>query len=462
MRILLVAYDNGMYINFFPQGLAYIAAVLLEEGYDVEIYHQDIHHWPYEHLTHYLDQNKYDVIGIGIIGGYYQYKKLLSISEAINRSKNRPFYIIAGHGPTPEPEYFLKKTDADVVVMGEGEITIIDLLESMQNHRPFKMVKGIAFMDGNELVVTGKRPLIENVDSIPFPAYEKFPMGYYKLFRLYYSEKTDFVMRVISGRGCKYKCNFCYRMDKGFRPRSDESIIEEIKLLKKDYGITNIIFTDDLLMSSKRRTIDFSENVIKADLGIKWDGNGRLNYAVPEVLDSMKTAGCMFINYGVEAMDDEVLRIMGKGLTTERIIKGTEATIAAGIDPGLNIIFGHIGDSKKVLERGVEFLLKYDNAFYLRTIRPVTPYPGSPLYYYAIEKGLLKDVKDFYENKHVNSDLLSVNFTDMSDEEFYQCLLEANTRLNIHYYQKQLDKMLRSTQKLYLQRDPSFRGFRQT
>ncbi len=124
MRILLVVYDNGYYIHYFPQGLSYIAAVLMREGYDVDIYNQDVHHYPESHLRKYLDKNKFDVVGLSFIAGYYQYRKALKISEAINNSRNRPFYIIGGHGPTPEPEFFLRKTGADAIVMGEGEITV--------------------------------------------------------------------------------------------------------------------------------------------------------------------------------------------------------------------------------------------------------------------------------------------------------------------------------------------------
>jgi anaerobic magnesium-protoporphyrin IX monomethyl ester cyclase len=133
MRILLVVYDNESYIHWFPQGLAYIAAVLRREGHEVSIYSQDKDHYPEEHLTHYLDNNQFDMVGVSVVGGYYQYRKLLKISKAINRSKNRPFYVIGGHGPAPEPEYFLRKTDADVVVIGEGEETIIDLVNAIGN-----------------------------------------------------------------------------------------------------------------------------------------------------------------------------------------------------------------------------------------------------------------------------------------------------------------------------------------
>jgi radical SAM superfamily enzyme YgiQ (UPF0313 family) len=175
----------------------------------------------------------------------------------------------------------------------------------------------------------------------------------------------------------------------------------------------------------------------------------------------MKRAGCVFINYGIEAMDDQVLRNMNKALTTRQIIKGIEATLAAGISPGFNIIFGNIGENRETLNKGVEFLLKYDDGAQMRTIRPVTPYPGSPLYYHAIEKGLLKDCEDFYEHKHLNSDLLAINFTDMTDAEFHQALFDANSKLMTHYFQKKATSAVAQARKLYLEKDPSFRGFRQ-
>ncbi len=143
------------------------------------------------------------------------------------------------------------------------------------------------------------------------------------------------------------------------------------------------------------------------------------------------------------------------------ILFQTENTLAAGISPGLNIIFGNIGENKEILDKGVDFLLKYADSSQLRTIRPVTPYPGSPLYYYAIDNGLLKDCEDFYENKHVNSDLLSVNFTNMSDDEFYNCLLDANKRLLTGYYQTVLSLTIKKAEILYIEKNPSFRGFRQ-
>jgi radical SAM superfamily enzyme YgiQ (UPF0313 family) len=462
MRILLVVYDNESYIHWFPQGLAYIAAVLKKAGNDVEIYNQDQFHYPDDHLREYLNNNKYDVIGVSIIAGYYQYRKLLKISEAINNSDNRPYYIIGGHGPAPEPGYFLKKTMADAVVIGEGEETVLELLSAVGGNGSLNSVQGIAFRDGSAISINERRPLIKDVDSIPFPAYDLFPIDYYRLARMANSTTSDFVMPFLSGRGCTFQCTFCYRMDEGFRPRSNEGIIDEIRMLKKDYGISFIFFSDELLMSSAERTVSLCEAFIKAGLNIRWTCNGRLNYAKPDILKIMKKARCVFINYGIESMDNQVLKSMKKGLTTDQITRGIEETLKEGISPGFNIIFGNIGDTRETLNKGVEFLLKYDDGAQMRTIRPVTPYPGSPLYYHAIDSGLLNDCEDFYENKHINSDLASINFTDMTDEEFHNCLYEANARLLYNYFGKQASSALEQAKDLYIGRDVYFRGFRQT
>jgi len=266
VRVLLVAYDNESYIHWFPQGLGYIAAVLEEHGVDVDIYNQDQNHWPDGHLTEYLDHNRYDVVGLGAIAGYYQYKKILSISDAINRSKQRPYCVLGGHGPSPEPEYFLKKTGADAIVVGEGERTILELLDGLSNHEDLAEVRGIAYRESDTVVVNPRRPLIEDVDSIPFPAYHKFPIAYYRLLRMPHCRRTDFVLPVLSGRGCRFRCNFCYRMDEGFRPRSNEAIVEEIRYLQKTYGLTYVAFSDELFMSSAERTMSLCEALITTTL----------------------------------------------------------------------------------------------------------------------------------------------------------------------------------------------------
>jgi len=419
MRILLIAYDNDSYIHYFPLGLAYVASSLLKEGHDVEIYNQDVYHYPESHLTQYLTDNHFDVVGLGMCGGYYQYAKFLKIREAVPADME---FWVGGHLFSADPAYFEDKYGVKVYA-GEYE-------------------KGV------------------DIDEIPYPAWDLFPMDYYSLIRLPYASNSDRCFPVLSGRGCPYRCNFCYRMSLGYHPRSIQGIVGEIITLMGDYHITYIDFADELLMINPDRTREICEAL--KPLGIKWMCNGRLNIARPKLLKAMKDSGCVFINYGIEAMDDYVLERMNKKLTVNQIIKGVEATLEAKISPGLNMLWGNIGDTKETLWKAVNFLRQYDDHTQLRTIRPVQPYPGSDLYYYAIEQGMLEGIEDFYENKHKNSDLASVQFTGLSNWQFHRALLEANKFLISDYIYFKWKGMRDQAYNLYMRQDTSFRGFRQS
>ena len=465
LKILFVVYDNGSYDNIFPMGFGAIGGVLKKDGHEITVWNQDLHHWPDDQLRTYLDENEFDVVILSVIAGYYQYQKMKGLSKAINNSKKRSNfkYIMGGYGPTPEPKFFIQKSGCDVVCLGEGEITISKLMEAFENKKPLGGVPGVAWLENGKLKQTPRAPIIQDLDSLPLPPYELFPMHLYRMMRMPNSRSTDFVIPMMSARGCSFKCTFCYRMDPGYRKRDPKALLDEIEMLHKDYGATYISFQDDLLMSSVAHTEEVCKEFLKRDLPIVWNCNGRLNYCSEELLQLMKDAGCVFINYGIESMDQKVLNNMKKGLRPEMIIKGIEDTLKVGISPGLNFIFGNKGDSKETIKKTVDFLIKYDDFAQKRTIRPVTPYPGSPLYFDAIEMGLLdkeNPAEDFYEKKHLNSDLICCNFTEMTDDEYYECLRWANNTLMKNYYDKQRNSTLAQIDYLYKEKDVTFRGFR--
>jgi len=446
MKILLCVLSNDNFIHYFPLGIAYLASVLRDNKHSVTIYNQDVHHYSEEHLTKYLDNHKFDLVAVGAISGYYPYRRLLKVAEAINKSINRPFFLLGGHMPSASPEYFLEKTKADCVIVGEAELTILRLLSDLENKKP------------TDKILLGE--LVSNLDAIPFPAYNMFMIEYYRLQRFPNINNNEFSMSVITGRGCNFKCTFCFRLTPGIRLRSIDSIVAEIKFLKAKYNISYIDFADDLTFASKQRTTELCEAFIKHDLNIKWRCEGRLNYTDLDILRLAKRAGCVFINYGIEALDDKVLANMKKALTVSQIINGVEATIKAEISPGLNVIFGNIGDNKETIKKAVEFLVKYDDGSQVRTIRPVTPYPGCELFKTAQERRLIIDAADFYENKHVNSDLITCNFTELSDQEFYSCLYRANFELLHNYYKNKIYSTEKQLKQLYIEKNINFRGWR--
>ncbi len=454
MKILLIVYCNGSHIPFFPQGIAYLAGALQAKGHEVKIFSQDLHHAPEELLTKVIDGGGFDLVGLGFVAGYWQYRKAKLIAEAVNVSESRNHFkfVLGGHGPAAAPEYFMNLLEADAVFVGEADRTLPAYAEG-------DLTLSDNTVDANLWGAV-------DPDETPWPAYDMFLIDAYRLIRWPTSTPDDFCMPMLSGRGCPYKCTFCYRMQDGhFAPRDPQHVIEEMLFLQDAYGINHFQFSDELFMSSKARVFEFCDALLTHDVagqipGFKWDCNGRLNHAGFKTLQIMERAGCEYVNYGIEAIDNGVLKNIKKGLTVKMIHEGVNNTLEAGLTPGLNLIWGSPGDNEDTLKEAVAFLLRYDTCKELRTIRPVTPYPGSRMYYDAINDGLLGGPEDFYEGHHVNSDLLTINQTTLSDKEFHAALSKANRRLIRNYYNKKCWQAEESARALYSGENEDFRGFR--
>ncbi len=459
MKILFIFYDNESRDNILPLGTTYVAAYVRKHGFsDVTYYCQDVYHFDENHLYEYLQENHFDVAAIGFVAGYFQHQKIKKICDAINAVKERPFIVLGGHGPTPVPEYFLRYLEADAVVMGEGEVPFLNLVKALANADSLSGVNGIAYRDGEEVRVNKRAEPIQDLDGIPFPYVEPLPMEYY-IKSNYLTSSLDRGMTMSANRGCIYHCNFCLRLEKGIRLRSADSIVEEIKKYLKDYHINFIWFYDELFMLNQKRIFEVCEKFLEENLNIRYFCTGKLNTVTPEIIQIMRRSGCVAIDYGIEQYDDEALRKMNKKQTTEQVERGIRLTLENGIQPLFNIIFGNLGDTRETLRKSLDFLHKYNDYGQIRAIRPVTPYPGSPLYDLAIQKGWLKGPADFYE-KHKNLELLTVNFTDIPDDEFHQLLFEANKEIIKKYHAYMQEQQIEYFRKVYFEKEFSFRGVR--
>jgi radical SAM superfamily enzyme YgiQ (UPF0313 family) len=218
-------------------------------------------------------------------------------------------------------------------------------------------------------------------------------------------------------------------------------------------------FFDELFMVNEKRVFEICERFLEESLGIKYFCTGRLDKVSVKVLDIMKRSGCVAIDYGIEQFDDDALRKMDKKLTTAEIENGIKLTLERGMQPIFNIIFGNLGDTRQTLRKSLDFLRKYNDYGQLRVIRPVTPYPGSPLYDFSLKKGLLKGPADFYE-KHKNLELPTVNFTEIPDDEFINLMFAANKEIINDYHEHMKKVNIESFRKAYHEKDYSFRGAR--
>ena len=325
-------------------------------------------------------------------------------------------------------------------------------------------------MVGEEIKTTPREEPIQNLDEIPFPTWDLFPIEKYATcLSLFGASKEDKTLSVISSRGCINKCSFCYRLEKGLRLRSIDNLFKELKILNEKYGITYFYFRDEMFLPNKKRIEEFIQRVKELKTPIKFYFPGRVEFGKDkEILKMLKDAGCQGIGYGLESLDQNVLDLMDKNVKVEDNYNAVKNTIEAGMQPSICFIWGNEGDTLESLNKIVDFLLKYDAQRELRTIRPPTPYPGSPLYYQAIKAGKLKGPGDFFE-KFKNSERIIVNFTDLSNEEIHTALFEANSKLIKHYFKKRgepesnAEKMIDDFRRVYFPKcdeDLKFRGAR--
>jgi len=465
-KVLFIVHDVYQDDNYLPIGIGYLVAVLKREGVDVKVCSQDIFHYSNEEMANlFLKNESYDLIGIGFLAARFK-ETILDLCETVNKYKKDAWLVLGGHGPSPIAEYVLEKTKADVVTIGEAEETIIELLKSKLSGGSLSQVKGIAYKTKDGIFVNERRKPIMDLDSLPLPEWSLFPIEkYINSFQFFGASKDDKTIEILTSRGCFNRCNFCYRMEWGIRFRSVGNVIKEIKFLKEKYGTNCFLMYDELFNFPKKRIFDFYEALKKNNLKIKFSCNARVDVFDEESAVCLKESGCVFLNFGFESSDQNVLNLMKKNTTVEQNIRALEIAKKVGIGIGLNFIWGNKGDTEESLKNNVKLIKQYNTYDQIRTIRPVTPYPGCELYYEAIEKGLLSGPEDFFE-KFKNSDLFTVNFTDIPEEKFYKILFEANKELIIDHFMHTTkdmlaaDKLIQDFHDLYFKGETGFRGAR--
>ena len=421
-------------------GAGYLAASMQHWGEKVCFWHQDLHHAPSNHLDYYVTHFNADTVAIGWIAGKETHRQAMDLCSEARKTGKR--LVIGGHGPSSDPEWHMEHTGADALIVGEAEKAAED----------WKDLKGVVYgpePEEYQRCSAWDSPMRKDFDKyLPMPAPR--------------ARQADLVVPVLTGRGCPYKCSFCYRQNKGRYENPIDYIVAEVEHFKGCYGVTFIQFQDELLMTSPKRVEALCEAL--QPLGIRWSCQGRVNVAARDLgmLQRMHDAGCRFINYGVESTSQRVLDGMRKKQTPAQAELAVSATKQAGISPGLNMLWGAPGDNLDSLNNNVEFLLRHDDGAQMRTIRPVTPYPGSPLYQDLVKAGTIRDTGDFYEQLR-NSDLVCWDMMKCGDLAWANTrLMEANLRLLDNWRHNVGQEHRRQAAALYLDGDEGFRGWRQT
>lgn len=464
-NVLLIVHDVYQDFNNFPLPYGYLAAMLQKYNYSVEVYCMDVFHYTNVQLEKKLLNSEYDIIGAGFMPARFE-ETIVGLCESVNKYKKKAWFFLGGSGPTPIPEYMLQRTKSDLVLMGEAEHSIVEVMDAKLGKRHLADIKGIAYWDGDQIRVNPRRPVFRDLDSLPWPAWDLFPMeSYTQSWRMSGQDTDEKSCAIIANRGCTDTCSFCYRIEKGLRLRSLHEIIKEMKYLIAKYDITYFFFLEELSTFPRNRVFEFERLLKENNLKVKWICNSRSPLFDEEVALSLKRAGCVFVNIGFESVDQNVLDEMDKRATVEDNIKALQVANKVEIGIGLNFIWGFEHDTTETLWKNVEAIKTYSRFDQVRTIRPPGPYPGSPLYYRAIEKGIIKGPDDFFK-RFKNSDLITFNFTRYTTEEANAMLFEANKELVLHHFRnttgdmEEANNIIEGYHRLYFEGDYKFRGAR--
>ena len=433
-KVLLIAPKFGFDAkvkkqSIFPFGLGYIAACLQKAGYAVDVwdlYSQKIDYAGVQQKIHDGYVNGY--AHIGITGMVSQYLYVTRLAEDIKRVSNA---VVTVGGPlaTYSSHLLLKHAAVDVCVLGHGEETYVEVVAG----KPLREIHGLAFRnDAGEPVKTPPREMIKNLDDVPYPAYELFDMEFYLTHtnfmdvqrQKFAGQKT---MGILTGRGCPYQCRFCSKSLQTVRYKSIDYLVKEITYYQKKFDVHHFHFIDELVVISKKRTLELCEKL--KPLNIIWDAQGRVNLVDRETLSAMKDAGCVCVGFGVESGSRKILENMNKQITPEQIKDALTICREIHLASKIQLIFGYPGEDNDTLEETIQLFKEV--RYPARRLGIITPLPGSPLYETAKADGFLGDGPDAVISEEAFHHWLSevspfcnqqlfYNRTAFSDQEFFE------------------------------------------
>lgn len=270
----------------------------------------------------------------------------------------------------------------DVAVVNEQELTIREIIEKGS----ITDVEGTIIRDENKIINQGKRKPLEDLNKLHFPAHDLLELDLYKLP---YATRHP-VAATMTSRGCPGKCIFCcsWLISKEFHPRSPENVLEELRFLSEELGVHEIKFWDDTFTYDAKRVISICDMIKSEKLDLSWACNTRTDRIDQGLLKAMKEAGCHTVCLGVESGDDGILRSIGKEITTSQIKDAFKCAKSVGLDTAGFFMLGHPGDTLETMQKTVDFSKTLDSDYTSYNI--VTPFPGTPLFKMAEEKGWLK------------------------------------------------------------------------
>jgi radical SAM superfamily enzyme YgiQ (UPF0313 family) len=428
-----------------PLNLAYLASYLRENKKNVEVNIIDAEglDLTFEELLEELD--KFSPAIVGITCPTAAYYNILRICKDLKEKDKDLKVVLGGSHPTALPKETLEETKCDAVVIGEGEVTFLEMIEAWEKGQSLVNVPGVAFLEGanGKLTITPKRAYIADLDTVPFPAKDLLPIDKYFLpptKRI----KSERATNMVTSRGCPFNCHFCMAKTmwtRRTRLRSVENVLEEIRINVEEYKLTEFSFHDELFTLKRERVLKICKGILDAGWDISWVCMARVESVDLELMQMMKKAGCGKIGFGFESGSERMLKLMNKQARMEDSFKAAALCKEAGIEVNGTFILGYPGEDIESIKETIAFAKKIDcdtAAFFI-----AIPYPGTDLWYESLKEGYLKKPVDWREFAPVSNLESPMVIPTMTPEELQQWKRKAYYKFYMRpkYIWKRLKKI---------------------
>lgn len=355
--------------TFPPLGLISLGTYLKKYNYDVKIL--DGSRMDYASMLNILSEYKPDIIGITTMT--FVWEKVKKIIIELKQKFPQTFIVIGGAHATMYRKVCMNESPLlDAVVYGEGENTLVELMQAVQNKGKLSNISGLIYRENGIIIEAPPRELIDDIDSLPIPDRSLVNISEYVPAFSQYRKLP--VTNMFTTRGCPSKCIFCFPevLGRKVRYRSPESVISEIRYLQEKYGIRDIAFWDDTFTLNRKRVLEITQLIIKNKIQLSWAAQARADRVDKELLTAMRESGCWKLHFGLESMVQKNLDFLRKGTTVEQNANAARAAKEAGIEVEASFIFGIPGETFEDGLKTIQYI-KEMNIDYARFF-PLTPY----------------------------------------------------------------------------------------
>jgi anaerobic magnesium-protoporphyrin IX monomethyl ester cyclase len=409
MKVLLVnafqspSVSAGFYHRFLapmpPISLAYPAAALERAGIDVEVYDDALNRGDPARLAEAIRSSRPDIVGLSAVTATMP--GVERVARTV-RSVSPSSKIVMGNVHADVfYESILKAGLADIVVRGEGEVTFVDLVDELSQPSPdLESILGISFLDAGEVITTGARPYIQDLDSLPFPAWHLFPIRKYRIFN--FARVREPAALLLGSRGCPFRCNYCSLKIMGHvrRARSAGNIADEFEYLHDRFGYRQISFTDPIFPFNQREGLAVAAELIRRGLHRKlvWITETRTDLVDLELLQALREAGLQRIMFGFETGNQSQLKTLEKGGSIERGFRAVRAARKAGLQTVGFFMIGIPGSTPQSLQATIDYSIALDLDFAKFAV--FVPFPGTPIHTELLENGEIEESDNW--NRYTN------------------------------------------------------------